>query len=130
MWNPDPPKVEEDGEELHEPGYEEREFSDGFYKGIVVDGLREGQGVQTFSNGDVYEGSWETDCMSGRGVMLYANGAQYDGQWSMGKRSGEGKMDWAEGVEGNPMYALVQYEGSWVDNTLQGKARRVSERNE
>ncbi|GMH98101.1 hypothetical protein TrVE_jg12684 [Triparma verrucosa] len=121
LWNPDPPKVvEEEEEEKREAGYEEMEFPDGFYKGIVVEGARSGAGMQTFTNGNVYEGEWENDTMNGAGVMAFNDGGRYDGGWENGRRSGEGKMDWPEGREGDAITTLVQYEGMWEQDEPHG----------
>ena len=44
-------------------------------------GKRHGNGVMKYRTGDLYEGTWENDCMHGQGIMVYSNGEKYRGQW-------------------------------------------------
>lgn len=39
--------------------------------GDFIDGLRNGQGTYTYSNGDKYTGEWSNDFKSGRGEYAY-----------------------------------------------------------
>lgn len=44
----------------------------------------EGQGVYTWSDGSVYEGSWHEGLKHGWGTYSWPNGAQYKGEWHRG----------------------------------------------
>ncbi|CAF4331853.1 unnamed protein product, partial [Rotaria sp. Silwood2] len=54
------------------------------YKGDWIDGVRTGQGVFIWANGDRYEGQWKDDKIHGRGKLTYANGTIKEGMWSNG----------------------------------------------
>merc|ERR1719473_1416506 len=97
------------------------------YKGDWVDGLRSGQGVQTYKCGSEYIGEWSADDKSGVGVMTYQKGPQtgksdgegidgivevkYDGQWSGDKRHGQGTCEYVNGDK---------YEGTWASGMKDG----------
>lgn len=82
------------------------------YVGEWVLGKRSGVGRMVWANGDQYEGMWEDDAMSGgQGEFLRAiDGGYYRGAWKDGKAHGSGKA-----VVGHR-----QYEGEWVQGTLEG----------
>ena len=54
----------------------------------MFDCKREGLGVFTFSNGDVYKGYWIDDHMEGHGERKYANDDFYIGDWVKSQKSG------------------------------------------
>ena len=106
------------------------------YMGMVTNkGEREGQGIQTWSNGHIYNGEfkkdqrdgpgrmqgndgiytggWESNSRHGRGSMVWPNGAKYDGEWSSDLRDGQGTMHWTD--EENK-----QYDGTWMDGKRHG----------
>ena len=41
-----------------------------YYTGAIADGKREGFGIYTYPNGDVYEGEWENDRKNGKGIFI------------------------------------------------------------
>lgn len=45
---------------------------------------RFGQGVMTYSSGDIYEGVFEYDLRSKLGKMTYKDGSVYEGSWDNG----------------------------------------------
>ena len=70
------------------------EFPDGVYSGFLVNGLRQGRGVITFSSGEFqshrYEGVWRADVICGPGKLIYPNGDVYIGCFDEGRPYGVG----------------------------------------
>ncbi|CAM6092748.1 unnamed protein product [Calypogeia fissa] len=56
-----------------------------------------GEGVQTYSNGDVYEGEFHQGRCSGSGVYYFYMSGRYEGEWVDGKYDGYGVETWARG---------------------------------
>ena len=53
------------------------------YKGTYGQaGLKVGEGLYHFANGDVYEGEFDSDRMQGLGVYTFATQGRYEGQVS------------------------------------------------
>ena len=82
------------------------------YQGEMVNGVREGKGTYTFSNGDKYEGDWKNNQMEGKGVYYFKDGDKYDGDWVGGKKEGQGTYYFSNGAK---------YEGNWVQSKMEGK---------
>eukprot|EP00252_Welwitschia_mirabilis_P020641 TRINITY_DN5097_c0_g1_i1.p1 TRINITY_DN5097_c0_g1~~TRINITY_DN5097_c0_g1_i1.p1 ORF type:complete len:483 (-),score=59.70 TRINITY_DN5097_c0_g1_i1:611-2059(-) len=55
------------------------------------------EGVEVFSNGDVYEGEFHQGKFSGSGVYYYYVNGRYEGDWVDGKYDGYGVETWARG---------------------------------
>ena len=47
------------------------------YTGSWREGVREGRGVNIFSNGDTYTGDWLDDLRHGQGLITWVTGRQY-----------------------------------------------------
>ena len=75
-------------------GYIEKKFKkfDGYYKGMMINGMKSGLGEIKFENGDTYKGLWDTDMFNGKGEMRYSNGSRYKGFWKNDKRHGQGEF--------------------------------------
>ena len=86
------------------------------YTGQWFEDTYHGQGVQTFANGDKYEGAWERGSET-QGTMHYANGDKYEGAWHNKKRNGAGTMTYANGDK---------YVGDWVDGEKSGNGTQIS----
>jgi hypothetical protein len=71
----------------------------GEYDGELKDGVREGRGKLTWSNGDSYEGEFKNGLRHGMGVFIETNGRNYRGQWALSMREGEGSEFWKNGDE-------------------------------
>lgn len=74
-------------------------YADGsiFYEGEWrLDG-RDGFGVWTDTNGDVYTGEFKNNKRHGKGVMKYNDGRTFEGEWREGRKRGRGTMTYANG---------------------------------
>ena len=70
-----------------------------------------GEGVQTFSNGDVYEGEFYRGKFSGSGVYYFYKSGRYEGDWVDGKYDGYGVETWAKGSRYRGQYRQGMREG-------------------
>ena len=66
-----------------------------------------GQGTETYPNGDKYEGGFKDGKYHGQGTYTYASGAKYEGGFKDGKYHGQGTYTYASGAK---------YEGEWKDD--------------
>eukprot|EP00697_Spironema_sp_BW2_P006648 gnl/Spiro4/20751_TR10106_c0_g1_i1.p1 gnl/Spiro4/20751_TR10106_c0_g1~~gnl/Spiro4/20751_TR10106_c0_g1_i1.p1 ORF type:complete len:405 (-),score=121.48 gnl/Spiro4/20751_TR10106_c0_g1_i1:124-1308(-) len=60
------------------------------YEGQYSAGQRHGEGKYTWKNGEKYEGSYKHDKKHGLGSFTYANGGIYRGMWVNNRRHGDG----------------------------------------
>ena len=67
------------------------------YRGALVDGRFEGEGIFTDNAGFFYEGQWRDGLMDGEGRLMLANGEEYVGLFRGGLRDGEGVFTNASG---------------------------------
>ena len=51
------------------------------YVGQVVNGLREGKGIEYYNDGDRYEGNWKNDKKEGKGIYYYNDGSRKMGDY-------------------------------------------------
>lgn len=86
---------------------------DGVYEGNFSNGVKDGAGTFTFSNGDVYKGSWKDNLVGtisrkfdhcvrntyvsipkpdGEGSLTTRFNCYYEGSWKAGKKSGKGTL--------------------------------------
>lgn len=105
-------------------------------------GQKHGQGVQTWSNGDVYVGTFSDDLRNGQGTLTFADGSEYVGNWSLNLMHGLGTRRFPNGDvytgpyydgkrqttednrEGRFYYANGDlYVGSWWDDQMHGSGR-------
>ena len=114
------------------------------YIGNFVNGIREGKGVFTFSNGNEYIGNFKNNKSNGVGRMKYNNGDEYLGNWVDGKKDGLGIYTWKDGyiymgdfkdskMDGigscfNSKGELV-YDGEWKKGQIHGKGRYIWNKN-
>jgi len=64
-----------------DPNYGAYKFNDGNYEGGINNGLPNGYGVYTGTNGVVYDGGWKDGRMEGYGVVIFPDGYKYEGYW-------------------------------------------------
>jgi len=88
-------------------------YKTGVYVGTWRNGLREGKGTFTWTNGDVYKGQWLKDKRHGAGEYAWTDGSKYKGNYSGGIRSGFGIYYYTNGT---------RYEGTWQNNVKHGIA--------
>ena len=53
---------------------QELKLNGGRYVGQVINGLREGKGIEYYNNGERYEGDFRNDKREGKGIYYYSNG--------------------------------------------------------
>ncbi|KAL6844590.1 hypothetical protein ACP4OV_025249 [Aristida adscensionis] len=56
-------------------------YGGGIYKGRCQEGVPEGKGRLTFSDGSFYDGLWRYGKRSGLGTLFHSNGDVYHGSW-------------------------------------------------
>jgi len=123
------------GSNLHGKGeYVSKAFK---YEGEFSEGLKQGQGVYVWDNGDRYDGRFSNDRPDGLGKYHFANGDSYEGEVKAGVIIGRGTYtakngDVFEGsfAGGKPhgvgVYRFAsgdRYEGEMSQGRLQGKGR-------
>jgi antitoxin component YwqK of YwqJK toxin-antitoxin module len=68
------------------PGIDENQkvnltLKKGEYIGYVKNGVPDGNGVITYKNGNVWEGTWVNGKREGKGKMKYSDGNSIEGEW-------------------------------------------------
>ena len=48
---------------------------------MYQEGIKKGNGVFTYTNGNIYYGNFDCDVRQGEGVLEKANGDRYEGEW-------------------------------------------------
>jgi hypothetical protein len=91
----------------------------GHYSGAVKAKERQGRGVFTFGNGDVYRGEWSAGRMHGYGEYSWKGGCRYAGDWTDGKHEGRGFLSWGENQEGTSA-KVDRYTGSFKNGFRDG----------
>ncbi len=123
-------------------------FKDGgFYSGEWTDALRNGEGIQEFSEDserEHYTGSWKNDVEHGWGVLITKNGEKYEGSISNGIMQGKGTLTLKDGEKyegefwnnkrhgsGIENYSeddpdkQVSYDGEWKENLKSGNGTMI-----
>nr|GEW09640.1 phosphatidylinositol 4-phosphate 5-kinase 8-like isoform X1 [Tanacetum cinerariifolium] len=85
------------------------------YFGDVKGRIPHGRGKYTWSDGTVYEGSWDEGKMTGVGRITWSSGASYEGDFSGGYLDGFGTLANSDGST---------YKGSWRFNNQHGLGRK------
>jgi hypothetical protein len=75
--------------------------------GEFKDGLPNGQGTLTFTDGSKYVGGFEHDNFSGQGIFTNADGDRYVGEFKAGQADGRGTL---YGPDGG-----IKQSGRWKD---------------
>lgn len=101
--------------DIRAPFAQDVKYDDGStYEGQVIEGRRQGRGVWKFAQGQ-YEGQWKDDMQHGSGIQTWSDGRVYDGEFAGGHFSGRGKMTWH-----TPGGSLL-YEGQYLDDQKHGE---------
>ena len=93
------------------------------YLGEVVDGVRAGQGRYEWTNGNIYEGTFENNEISGSGVFTWPDGRRYEGEFSQGMKHGQGEYTWPNGDTYLGQYENDQISGTGVFTWAETKAK-------
>lgn len=72
---------------------------------------RHGLGRATFTNGDMYHGSYNRGLRYGQGTYTFVSGGRYKGNYVNGRREGYGELHLPD---------RSRYEGNWSNNTKNG----------
>lgn len=94
------------GGKEEEGHYRKIQYDDGSsYEGEVdTNGQKFGFGVFINSNGDRYEGTWNSLGLSGKGKIFYSDGRYFEGNFVDGQRGGHGVFTWPN---------KCKYDGLW-----------------
>jgi hypothetical protein len=87
---------------------------DGKYAGQCRNGVPEGDGAASFTNGDRYQGAFAHGKIDGRGTWTSAKGSTYSGEWRGGQRHGVGTYQWDHGSA---------YAGDWFYDRRHGMGK-------
>uniref|UniRef100_A0A8R7R9C4 1-phosphatidylinositol-4-phosphate 5-kinase n=3 Tax=Triticum urartu TaxID=4572 RepID=A0A8R7R9C4_TRIUA len=83
------------------------------YKGQWKLDRKHGHGLQTYPNGDTFEGSWVQGHMEGHGCRYtWANGNTYVGTMRNGTMFGKGVLTWSATGD--------SFQGNWLDGAMHG----------
>jgi len=82
------------------------------YEGAFKNGLKHGKGVLTTRNNRSYEGHWANDKPHGFGINTFPNGKIYTGNFNQGKPTGDGQWTYTDGRI---------YNGTWVNGAFLNK---------
>ena len=82
------------------------------YVGQVVNGLREGKGIEYYNDGNRYEGDFRNDKREGKGIYYYNDGDRYEGDFRNDKKEGKGIFYFNNGN---------RYEGDFRNDNREGK---------
>ncbi|CAH9080653.1 unnamed protein product [Cuscuta europaea] len=80
------------------------------------------EGVEFYSNGDLYEGEFHKGRCNGSGVYSYMGSGRYEGDWVDGKYDGYGIESWAKGSKYKGQYRLGLRHGYGVYRFYTGDA--------
>jgi hypothetical protein len=86
-------------------------FSNGYYRGDLVEGKMEGKGSFSFNDGSFYRGEFLQGRPEGTGELTGSDGSLYHGSFKKGKMQGKGVMKWADGS---------QYKGPFNNGLMEG----------
>lgn len=100
-------------------GLNEGDISDAYiqqYKGYWKNGLKNGEGMMKYANGDEYEGLWKNDKKEGPGKMTFANGDVFEGMWKNDMMHGDScTFTSHEGWTKTGRWANGEYLGSYEE---------------
>lgn len=83
------------------------------YRGKLINGIKNGNGIFRFINGVTFEGFWENDSLNGFGIIRSENSI-YEGDFKNDTKNGRGKITYKNGD---------MYEGYFKDDSKNGQAK-------
>ncbi len=95
--------------------------SDTMYVGEVRNGLPNGRGTSTYSNGEKYVGEFKDGKMNGQGTYTFANGRKYVGEYKDDKQHGQGTITSADGEKYVGEFKDRKYHGQGTFTWLDGR---------
>jgi hypothetical protein len=91
---------------------------EGHFDGVITNGVRDGPGKLTWTNGDTYVGDFKNGLRHGKGVYEEKKaGRRYEGAWVMSQKDGKGVETFANGDT---------YTGEYVSDMFNGEGELVS----
>lgn len=91
--------------------FQKKQFPDGGeYIGTYTD-CRQGKGIYSFPNKDVFMGNWKEDRFNGEGAYIYSSGERFQGKFLEGKKHGRGIYIYKSGAT---------YDGEWHKDKKNG----------
>ncbi len=72
-------------------------YEGGTYIGEVSNGVPNGQGTYTWSDGTKYVGEYKDGKIHGQGTVTFADGRRYVGQFKNEECDGQGTYTWSDG---------------------------------
>jgi hypothetical protein len=76
-----------------DPNAYDGKLSDGsYYKGQMLNGRADGQGIRIFQDGRRYEGNFKNGALEGQGIYVSRDGGRYEGEFHNGKPDGRAKV--------------------------------------
>lgn len=84
------------------------------YQGEWIKGseVRQGKGIQIWSDGSKYEGWWQNNKANGKGRLIHADGDVFEGEWKDDKAHGKGIYSHLDGAK---------YDGEWQEDRQHGR---------
>jgi len=67
------------------------------FEGEIVDGVPNGEGTETFPNGEKYVGEFKDGLPNGQGTETYPSGSKFVGEYKDGLKNGQGTYTWSYG---------------------------------
>lgn len=98
--------------ELLRPYVERNRAKLGYRGQLGENGKPHGRGINTYDNGDVYDGMFDQCKKHGYGVYRFASGNIYEGEYKNDLQHGRGTYRFSSGNV---------YEGEWADNCMHGQ---------
>ena len=81
------------------------------YNGEYKKGMKDGNGVYYYSNGEKYEGKFCNGLREGKGIFYWKDGTRWEGYFTNDEMNGEGIF-----YDGNNSYNTIYKNGELIDN--------------
>ena len=90
------------------------------YEGEFKNDLKDGYGIEKYSDGSIYKGYFKEGLKDGKGILMLKgeNNSKYEGEFKKNKICGKGKFKWNDKKE---------YYGEWDNNEISGFGILVEE---
>ena len=109
------------------------------YDGEIIDGQKEGNGIQYYKSGTIYLGEFKDNKWSGEGKLIYQDGLRYIGEFKDGKADGYGVINYPSGARYEGLFKNSQrnglgtlyesngevYKGQFKNNKKHGRGEQI-----